>query len=130
MSWQDYVDNQLLASGCVQKAVIAGQDGTVWAKSEGFDVSFCSPLFCLVRFRRFVGVAPVFVLGKEIVVRGKYISRSECKGPTFSAVERNVPAVESRNGKIAHSAMQIIWLFLRALRRRSHQFLSMWRECK
>lgn len=39
MSWQDYVDNQLLASQCVSRAAIAGHDGGVWAKSEGFDVS-------------------------------------------------------------------------------------------
>jgi hypothetical protein len=39
MSWQDYVDNQLIASQCVSKACIAGHDGGVWAKSEGFDVS-------------------------------------------------------------------------------------------
>lgn len=39
MSWQDYVDNQLLASKCVTKAAIAGLDGTPWAKSEGFEVS-------------------------------------------------------------------------------------------
>lgn len=40
MSWQDYVDKQLLASRCVTKAAIAGHDGNIWAKSEGFDVSF------------------------------------------------------------------------------------------
>lgn len=40
MSWQDYVDKQLIASRCVTKAAIAGHDGNVWAKSEGFDVSF------------------------------------------------------------------------------------------
>lgn len=39
MSWQDYVDKQLLASRCVTKAAIAGHDGNVWAKSDGFDVS-------------------------------------------------------------------------------------------
>jgi profilin len=39
MSWQDYVDNQLLASNCVSKACIAGHDGGVWAKSDGFEVS-------------------------------------------------------------------------------------------
>lgn len=38
MSWQDYVDKQLLASRCVTKAAIAGHDGNIWAKSEGFDV--------------------------------------------------------------------------------------------
>jgi len=39
MSWQDYVDNQLIASQCVSKACIAGHDGGIWAKSEGFDVT-------------------------------------------------------------------------------------------
>lgn len=39
MSWQDYVDKQLLASKCVTKAAIGGHDGNVWAKSEGFEVS-------------------------------------------------------------------------------------------
>ncbi|KAJ8680476.1 hypothetical protein QAD02_016263 [Eretmocerus hayati] len=39
MSWQDYVDKQLLASRCVSKAAIAGHDGNLWAKSEGFEVS-------------------------------------------------------------------------------------------
>lgn len=39
MSWQDYVDNQLIASQCVSKACIAGHDGGVWAKSEAFEVS-------------------------------------------------------------------------------------------
>ncbi|CAB3230914.1 unnamed protein product [Arctia plantaginis] len=38
MSWQDYVDKQLMASRCVTKAAIAGHDGNVWAKSEGFEI--------------------------------------------------------------------------------------------
>lgn len=42
MSWQDYVDNQLMASQCVTKACIAGHDGNVWASSKGFEVSFRS----------------------------------------------------------------------------------------
>lgn len=40
MSWQDYVDNQLLASQCVTKACIAGHDGNIWAQSKDFEVSF------------------------------------------------------------------------------------------
>ncbi|CAH1113812.1 unnamed protein product [Psylliodes chrysocephalus] len=39
MSWQDYVDKQLLASKCVTKAAIAGHDGNVWAKSDDFLVT-------------------------------------------------------------------------------------------
>lgn len=38
-TWQDYVDKHLIASRCVTKAAIAGRDGTVWATSEGFNVS-------------------------------------------------------------------------------------------
>lgn len=48
MSWQDYVDKQLLASKCVTKAVIGGHDGNVWAKSEGFEVSRLPTSFFLV----------------------------------------------------------------------------------
>lgn len=50
MSWQDYVDKQLLASRCVTKAAIAGHDGNIWAKSEGFDVCTIY-LFYVNRFR-------------------------------------------------------------------------------
>lgn len=39
MSWQDYVDKQLLASRCITKAAIAGLDGNVWAKSDNFEVT-------------------------------------------------------------------------------------------
>lgn len=52
MSWQDYVDKQLLASRCVTKAAIAGHDGNVWAKSDGFEVrtsNFTINIFFLVK---------------------------------------------------------------------------------
>lgn len=39
MSWQNYVDQQLMGSGLVAKAVIAGHDGTLWAKSNNIEVS-------------------------------------------------------------------------------------------
>lgn len=39
MSWQNYVDQQLMGSGYVSKAVIAGHDGTLWAKSDNIEVS-------------------------------------------------------------------------------------------
>jgi len=37
MSWQSYVDNQLMGSGQVDKAIIAGHDGTIWAKSKNIE---------------------------------------------------------------------------------------------
>ena len=39
MSWQSYVDDQLLATKVVTKAAIAGHDGAVWAASQGFSLS-------------------------------------------------------------------------------------------
>ena len=38
MSWQDYVDNQLVGTGLVKKAAIIGLDGAIWAKSTAFDL--------------------------------------------------------------------------------------------
>jgi len=39
MSWQSYVDDQLMATKLVKNAVICGHDGNIWATSEGFSVS-------------------------------------------------------------------------------------------
>ena len=39
MSWQNYVDQQLMGSGVMTNAIIAGHDGTLWAKSEQVQVS-------------------------------------------------------------------------------------------
>ena len=39
MSWQDYVDNQLVGSGSVKSAAIIGTDGSLWAKSPNFNLS-------------------------------------------------------------------------------------------
>ena len=39
MSWQSYVDDQLLSTKMIKNAVIAGHDGNIWATSNGFPVS-------------------------------------------------------------------------------------------
>ncbi|KAF8733484.1 hypothetical protein AX14_003796 [Amanita brunnescens Koide BX004] len=39
MSWQAYVDTNLVGSGKVTKAAILGQKGGVWASSPGFTLS-------------------------------------------------------------------------------------------
>lgn len=39
MSWQAYVDNNLVGSGKVSKAAIIGQAGGVWAASPGYNLS-------------------------------------------------------------------------------------------
>eukprot|EP00284_Hemiselmis_tepida_P018157 CAMPEP_0174915374 /NCGR_PEP_ID=MMETSP1355-20121228/987_1 /TAXON_ID=464990 /ORGANISM="Hemiselmis tepida, Strain CCMP443" /LENGTH=126 /DNA_ID=CAMNT_0016160247 /DNA_START=16 /DNA_END=396 /DNA_ORIENTATION=+ len=38
MSWQGYVDQQLVASGHVSKGAIIGLDGSQWAISPGFNL--------------------------------------------------------------------------------------------
>jgi len=39
MSWQEYVDNQLVGSGNVSKAAICGLDGSIWAITAGFEIT-------------------------------------------------------------------------------------------
>jgi len=39
MSWQSYVDDQLLATKTVSQAVICGHDGNIWAASAGFNAT-------------------------------------------------------------------------------------------
>ena len=46
MSWQSYVDDQLLATKLVSKAAIAGHDGNIWATSEGFPATAAEIKVC------------------------------------------------------------------------------------
>jgi profilin len=39
MSWQTYVDSNLVGSKAVSKAAIFGHDGSKWAASAGFNVT-------------------------------------------------------------------------------------------
>jgi profilin len=39
MSWQSYIDDQLMNTSFVKNAVIAGHDGNIWAASQGFNVT-------------------------------------------------------------------------------------------
>merc|ERR1712159_510048 len=39
MSWQEYVDSQLVGTGHVTSAAIIGLDGTKWAASSGFEIT-------------------------------------------------------------------------------------------
>lgn len=61
MSWQDYVDNQLMASQCVTKACIAGHDGNIWASSKGFEVS---KILCILGIHFFFSELYVFEFRK------------------------------------------------------------------
>jgi len=39
MSWQTYVDSNLIGSGFISKASILGLDGSTWATSSGFSIT-------------------------------------------------------------------------------------------
>jgi len=39
MSWQSYVDDQLVNTKMIKHAVICGHDGNIWAQSSDFKVS-------------------------------------------------------------------------------------------
>lgn len=41
MSWQEYVDNQLIGTGKIVQAAIYGHNGSLWATSPGFSVCSC-----------------------------------------------------------------------------------------
>lgn len=43
MSWQSYVDNNLVATGKVSKGAIFGLDGSTWAITPGFEVNSLLP---------------------------------------------------------------------------------------
>ncbi|CAG9566772.1 unnamed protein product [Danaus chrysippus] len=81
MSWQDYVDKQLIASRCVSKAAIAGHDGNVWAKSEGFDISKDEVAKIVAGFENeslltsggvtIAGTRYIYLSGNERIIRAK-----------------------------------------------------------
>jgi profilin len=81
MSWQDYVDKQLLASKCVTKACIAGLDGNAWAKSEGFEVAQAEVLKLVAGFDNqgvlagsgitLCGSRYIYLSGTDQVIRAK-----------------------------------------------------------
>lgn len=51
MSWQAYVDNNLVGSGALVKAAIHGHDGGCWATSAGFTVAPAEATALLAAFK-------------------------------------------------------------------------------
>ena len=81
MSWQAYVDDQLLATKMVSHAVICGHDGSIWAQSAGFAVKPAEITTFVGKFGNtndlaasgvtFAGVKYMFLSSNESVVRAK-----------------------------------------------------------
>jgi len=96
MSWQSYVDDQLLAAKTVSKAAIAGHDGNIWATSEGFAATAAELKFIISNLGqtdqfamnglKVGGVKYMFLSGDDKVVRGK-------KGTSGVHIVKTVQAV-------------------------------------
>ena len=51
MSWQSYVDDQMVATKHVKQGCITGLDGTIWAITPGFAVCKFFDGRCLIELR-------------------------------------------------------------------------------
>merc|ERR1711976_1135116 len=81
MSWQSYVDDQLISTKVIKNAVIAGHDGNIWATSAGFGVSVEELKTLLGRYSNIdelamngvtvAGTRYMFLSADERVVRAK-----------------------------------------------------------
>merc|ERR1711997_1871 len=81
MSWQSYVDDQLISTKMINNAVIAGHDGNIWAHSAGFPVSAEELKTLLTRYASteelamngvtIAGTKYMFLSATDRVVRGK-----------------------------------------------------------
>jgi len=81
MSWDKYVSDQLLATGNVQKGAICGTDGSIWAVSEGWEVTgqeakdlasaFKDPTLLHQKGIVVAGEKYMFLSATEDVLRGK-----------------------------------------------------------
>jgi len=81
MSWQDYVDKQLVGSKCVTQGAIAGLDGNVWAKSDSFNVTKDELAKVVASFEdktiptssgvRLAGERYIYLSGDDKIIRAK-----------------------------------------------------------
>jgi hypothetical protein len=93
MSWQGYVDQQLLGTGFVNKAAIIGLNGGVWAQSAGFAVllppAACLPLLVglrRVRRRRGAGGRAAMGAGQGGGAPGFEGLRAPCCAPASAPI--------------------------------------------
>nr|ALS04924.1 profilin [Pseudodiaptomus poplesia] len=80
MSWQQYVDSQMIQKN-MSKAAIAGKDGSIWAKSNGFNLtaeevkkildSYDNPSSLASSGINLEGQKYFFLSGNDEVLRGK-----------------------------------------------------------
>ncbi|XP_019629077.1 PREDICTED: profilin isoform X3 [Branchiostoma belcheri] len=81
MSWQQYVDQHLVATQCVTMAAICGLDGSIWAKSSGLELSqdevaalarsFSKDEVLAANGIRIGGTKYIYLSGDDKLIRGK-----------------------------------------------------------
>ncbi|CAH1225992.1 profilin [Branchiostoma lanceolatum] len=81
MSWQQYLDQHLVQTQCVTAGAICGLDGSIWAKSNGLEIStdevatlgraFTSNEVLIQSGIRIGGVKYIYLSGDDKLIRGK-----------------------------------------------------------
>lgn len=70
MSWQAYVDTNLVGTGKILKAAIFGHDGSLWATSKGFNVTEIQPLLASFKDASGIRANGLHIAGaKHIAIR-------------------------------------------------------------
>ncbi|PPQ73139.1 hypothetical protein CVT24_009132 [Panaeolus cyanescens] len=96
MSWQVYVDSNLLGTGKVDKAAIIGLQGGVWAHSAGFDISTAEQQAIIKGY-----TAPDTLQASGIRLAGqKYF--------TLSVVDRTIQGKKGADGAVIVKTKQAI----------------------
>jgi len=96
MSWQAYVDSNLLGTGRVSKAAILGQAGGVWASSPGYTLSAQEQKDIVAAFT------------KPDVVQANGIRLAGQKFFTLSANERSIYGKKAADGCILVKTKQAV----------------------
>ncbi|GAA5917875.1 hypothetical protein JCM6882_003751 [Rhodosporidiobolus microsporus] len=96
MSWQAYVDNNLLGTGKITKAAILGQQGGVWAQSAGYDIATDEQAAITKAFSD-----PASVQGSGVRAQGQ-------KFLTLRADDRSVYAKKAADGIVLVKTKQAV----------------------
>eukprot|EP00286_Rhodomonas_abbreviata_P020363 CAMPEP_0181306642 /NCGR_PEP_ID=MMETSP1101-20121128/10419_1 /TAXON_ID=46948 /ORGANISM="Rhodomonas abbreviata, Strain Caron Lab Isolate" /LENGTH=124 /DNA_ID=CAMNT_0023412733 /DNA_START=139 /DNA_END=513 /DNA_ORIENTATION=+ len=68
MSWQAYVDDQLIGTRKVNKAAIIGLDGNIWAQSAGFNLPPAEGQAIAAASKAPNPAMPIILLGNKFMV--------------------------------------------------------------
>merc|ERR1712114_58054 len=105
MSWQSYVDDQLISTNMIKNAVIAGHDGNIWASSTGFNVTAAELKVILDRYTNtdlmamnglmVGGTKYMFLSANDRVIRGK---KGQAGGHCIKKVQALIVCVRGARG--------------------------------